>query len=59
MGRLRKALDTLSLAKKNGHFEKTPADRRRAVLLAAQAQDKEENRPEQRQRDRRGNHGVH
>ena len=36
------ALDTLSLAKKNGHFEKTPADRRRAVLLAAQAQDKEE-----------------
>ena len=37
------ALDTLSLAKKNGHFEKTPADRRRAVLLAAQAQDKEEN----------------
>ena len=36
------ALETLSLAKKNGHFEKTPADRRRAVLLAAQAQDKEE-----------------
>lgn len=36
------ALETLNLAKKNGHFEKTPADRRRAVLLAAQAQDKEE-----------------
>ena len=36
------AIDTLNSAKKNGHFEKTPADRRRAVLLAAQAQDKEE-----------------
>ena len=36
------ALDTLALAKKNGHLEKTSADRRRAVLLAGQAQDLEE-----------------
>lgn len=37
------ALDTLALAKKNGHIEKTTADRRRAVLLAGQAQTLEEN----------------
>jgi HemY protein len=37
------ALDTLALAKRNGLVEKTPADRRRAVLLAAQAQDAEDN----------------
>ena len=36
------ALDTLALAKRNGLVEKTPADRRRAVLLAAQAQDAED-----------------
>ena len=36
------ALDTLALAKRNGLLEKTPADRRRAVLLAAQAQDAED-----------------
>ena len=36
------ALETLALAKKNGHLEKTSVDRRRAVLLAGQAQDLEE-----------------
>ncbi len=36
------ALDTLALARRNGLVEKTPADRRRAVLLAAQAQDAED-----------------
>lgn len=36
------ALDTLSLAKRNGLIEKTAADRKRAVLLAGQAQDLEE-----------------
>ena len=36
------ALDTLALAKRNSLVEKTPADRRRAVLLAAQAQDAED-----------------
>ncbi len=37
------ALDTLALGKRNGLVEKTPADRRRALLLAAQAQDAEDN----------------
>lgn len=37
------ALETLSLSKKNGLIEKTAADRKRAVLLAGQAQDAEEN----------------
>ena len=37
------ALDTLAQAKRNGLVEKTAADRKRAVLLAGQAQDKEEN----------------
>ncbi len=37
------ALDTLAMGKRNGLVEKTPADRRRAVLLAAQAQDAEDN----------------
>jgi len=32
------ALDTLAAGKRNGHFEKAVADRRRAVLLTAQAQ---------------------
>lgn len=32
------ALETLSIARKNGHVEKPDADRRRAVLLTAQAQ---------------------
>ncbi|MDO9384079.1 MAG: heme biosynthesis HemY N-terminal domain-containing protein [Hyphomicrobiaceae bacterium] len=32
------ALDTLATARRNGHVEKTLADRRRAVLLTAQAQ---------------------
>ena len=37
------ALETLALARKNGHIEKTSAERRRAILLAGQAQDGEEN----------------
>jgi HemY protein len=32
------ALETLTAGKRNGHFEKADADRRRAVLLTAQAQ---------------------
>jgi HemY protein len=32
------ALDTLAAGKRNGHFEKAVADRRRAVILTAQAQ---------------------
>ena len=37
------ALETLSHAKRSGHFDKASADRKRAVLLAGQAQDLEEN----------------
>ena len=40
------ALETLALARKNGHIEKTSAERRRAILLAGQAQDAEENESE-------------
>ncbi|MGI9424239.1 MAG: heme biosynthesis HemY N-terminal domain-containing protein [Hyphomicrobiaceae bacterium] len=40
------ALDTLAVARKHGHVEKTAADRRRAVLLAGQAQECEDNDPE-------------
>jgi HemY protein len=36
------ALDTLASARKNGHIEKKLADRRRAVLLTAQAQELED-----------------
>ena len=36
------ALQTLALAKRHGHIERPVADRRRAVLLAAQAQSLEE-----------------
>lgn len=36
------ALETLATGKKHGHVEKADADRRRAVLLTAQAQDLEE-----------------
>ena len=36
------ALETLAAGKRNGHFEKADADRRRAVLLTAQAQALEE-----------------
>lgn len=40
------ALQTLALAKRHGHIERPDADRRRAVLLAAQAQVLEEDDPE-------------
>jgi HemY protein len=40
------ALETLALARKNGHIERPKADRRRAVLLTAQAQSAEENDPD-------------
>jgi HemY protein len=40
------ALDTLAIARKNGHIEKQAADRKRAVLLTAQAQAAEDNDPE-------------
>jgi HemY protein len=41
------ALDTLAQAKKHGHIERALADRRRAVLLTAQAQACEEDKPDQ------------
>ena len=40
------ALETVAVARKNGHVERAQADRRRAVLLTAQAQAAEENDPE-------------
>jgi len=40
------ALQTLALAKRHGHVERPVADRRRAVLLAAQALALEEDNPE-------------
>lgn len=40
------ALETLSVARKYGHVERVPADRRRAVLLTAQAQDAEDSAQE-------------
>ncbi|MCH9807251.1 MAG: heme biosynthesis protein HemY [Alphaproteobacteria bacterium] len=40
------ALETLAVARKNGHVEKASADRRRAVLLTAQAQELEDKDPE-------------
>ncbi len=40
------ALETLAVARKHGHVERAAADRRRAVLLAAQAQVAEESEPE-------------
>lgn len=39
------ALETIAAAKRNGHVDKATADRRRAVLLTAQAQDLEDNNP--------------
>ena len=40
------ALETIDVARKNGHIERPAADRRRAVLLTAQAQTAEESDPE-------------
>ncbi len=40
------ALETLVTARKNGHIEKPAADRKRAVLLTAQAQSGEDSDPE-------------
>lgn len=40
------ALETLAIARKNGHIEKPAADRKRAVLLTAQAQAAEDSDPE-------------
>jgi HemY protein len=40
------ALETLAVARKQGHVERTRADRRRAVLLTAQAQTAEDSDPE-------------
>jgi HemY protein len=41
------ALDTLAVARRNGQIDKRVADRRRAVLLTAQAQGAEDTNPEQ------------
>ncbi len=41
-GRWDEAMDTLATAKKHGHFDKAVADRRRAVLLTARAQELED-----------------
>lgn len=40
------ALETLAAGKRNGHFDKATADRRRAVILTAQAQALEDSTPE-------------
>lgn len=40
------ALETVAIARKNGHIDKPKADRRRAVLITAQAQAAEESDPE-------------
>jgi HemY protein len=40
------ALETLAAGKRNGHFEKAVADRRRAVLLTGQAQALEDSTPD-------------
>lgn len=40
------ALETVAVARKNGHLERPATDRRRAVLLTAQAQAVEESDPE-------------
>lgn len=40
------ALETLAIARKQGHVEKASAERRRAVLLTAQAQELEDKDPE-------------
>ncbi|MCZ7594341.1 MAG: heme biosynthesis protein HemY [Hyphomicrobium sp.] len=40
------ALETVAVARKNGHIERAQAERRRAVLLTAQAQAAEEGDPE-------------
>lgn len=40
------ALETVATARKNGHIERAQADRKRAVLLTAQAQATEESDPE-------------
>lgn len=40
------ALETLAIATRNKHIEKKPAERRRAVLLTAQAQAAEETNPD-------------
>lgn len=40
------ALETVAIAKRNGHIERALADRRRAVLLTAQAQTAEDSDPD-------------
>lgn len=40
------ALETVAIARKHGHIERVSADRRRAVLLTAQAIEKEDSDPE-------------
>lgn len=46
-GRWDEALETLATSRRYGHMDKTVADRRRAVLLTAQAQGLEESNPDQ------------
>ena len=46
------ALETLAAGKRNGHFEKADADRRRAVLLTAQAQALEDSNADRAHRAR-------
>lgn len=40
------ALETAAIARRQGHFDKSVADRRRAVILTAQAIEKEDSEPE-------------
>ncbi|MEO1719423.1 MAG: heme biosynthesis HemY N-terminal domain-containing protein [Pseudomonadota bacterium] len=52
------AVETLAVARKNGHIEKAPADRKRAVLLTAQAQAREESDPENAMKLAEEAHGL-
>ncbi|MEL6873071.1 MAG: tetratricopeptide repeat protein, partial [Pseudomonadota bacterium] len=52
------ALETLAVARKHGHIEKASADRRRAVLLTAQAQVAEEGDPERAMKLAEEAHGL-
>lgn len=52
------ALDTVTAGRKHGHFEKTIADRRRAVLLTAQAQALEDSDPVRAMNLAREAHGL-
>ncbi|MEZ5856677.1 MAG: heme biosynthesis HemY N-terminal domain-containing protein [Hyphomicrobiaceae bacterium] len=53
-----KALDCVAAGRKSAHYDKTTADRRRAVLLTAQAQELEDANPNQAQQQALEAHGL-